>query len=111
MPDEHKTLEQRIADIELNLKKRCGPNHLVSNPERITSALLNGFEPERNGSVSRRAHTVEDGRDVVASIDARDNQEAHLIDETGLEEGPVDVAASLAVECGFRSALRAGLRR
>jgi hypothetical protein len=30
----------------------------------------------------------------VASIDARDKQEAHLIDETGLEEGPVDVATS-----------------
>jgi hypothetical protein len=29
-----------------------GPNHLVSNPERITSALLNGFEPEGNGCVS-----------------------------------------------------------
>jgi hypothetical protein len=25
---------------------------LVSNPERITSALLNGFEPEGNGCVS-----------------------------------------------------------
>jgi len=30
----------------------------------------------------------------VASIYARDKQEAHLINETGLEEGPVDVAAS-----------------
>jgi hypothetical protein len=30
----------------------------------------------------------------VASIDARDNQEAHLIDEIGLEERPVNVAAS-----------------
>jgi hypothetical protein len=30
----------------------------------------------------------------VASIDARDKQEAHLIDETDLEEGPVDVATS-----------------
>jgi hypothetical protein len=73
----------------------CGSNHLVSNPERITSALLYGFEPEGNGGVSGRAHTVEDGRDLVASIGARDNQEAHLIDEIGLEEGPVNVAASL----------------
>ena len=70
------------------------PDHLVSNPEHITSALLYGFEPEGNGSLSRRPHTVEDGRNVVASIDARDNQEAHLIDEIGLEEGPVNVAAS-----------------
>ena len=30
----------------------------------------------------------------MASIDARDNQEAHVIDEIGLEEGPVNVAAS-----------------
>jgi len=30
----------------------------------------------------------------MASINARDNQEAHLIDEAGLEEGPVDMAAS-----------------
>ena len=29
-----------------------GPNHLVSNPERITPALLYGFEPEGNGCVS-----------------------------------------------------------
>jgi hypothetical protein len=33
----------------------------------------------------------------VASIDARDNQEAHLIDEISLQEGPVDVAASAAL--------------
>ena len=30
----------------------------------------------------------------MASIDARDNQEAHLIDEIGLEERPVNAAAS-----------------
>jgi hypothetical protein len=30
----------------------------------------------------------------VASIDARDNQEAHLIDEISLEERPVNAAAS-----------------
>ena len=33
-------------------------------------------------------------RDVVASIDTRDNQEAQLIDEICLEERPVNVAAS-----------------
>jgi hypothetical protein len=30
----------------------------------------------------------------VASIDARDNQKAHLINQIGLQEGAVDVAAS-----------------
>ena len=29
----------------------------------------------------------------MASIDARDKQEAYLVNETGLEESPVDVAA------------------
>ena len=41
-----------------------------------------------------KGSSVEDGRDVVASIDARVNPEAHLIDEIGLEERPVNAAAS-----------------
>src|SRR5260221_11763941 len=69
-----------------------GPNHLVSNPDRITFALLTGFEPEGNGCVSGRARTVQNGRIALVSVAPRANHQAHLIDELDREERPVDAA-------------------
>src|SRR5260221_552834 len=51
-----------------------GPNHLVSNPERIPFALLNGFEAEGNGCVSCRADTDKDGPRSCRRVRGRDER-------------------------------------
>jgi hypothetical protein len=54
-------------------------NHLVPNSERIPLTPLDRLELEGDGRESGRANTVEDGGDVVASVDAGDEQQAHLV--------------------------------
>ena len=51
----------------------------VANPKSIALTLLDGFQFERNRGVLRISNTVEYGRNIMASIDAWKQQQAHLI--------------------------------
>jgi len=55
-----------------------GPNHVVPNPEGVPLTPLDGLQLEGNGRASCKVHAVEDGGDLVAAVDAGDEQEAHL---------------------------------
>jgi len=70
------------------------PDHLVANPQSVVRPPFNRLEPEGNSRVLRRSNAIECSWNIVTPVDPRDDQEAHLIDETGIEERTIDVAAS-----------------
>ena len=54
---------------------RClRPDYFVANPKCVALTALDGFEFKRNGGVLRISNTVEDGRNVMASVDTWDQQ-------------------------------------
>jgi len=69
------------------------PDHLVANPQSVVRPPFNRLslrEQPRSSSVQRHRMQL----NIVTPVDPRDDQEAHLIDETGIEERTIDVAAS-----------------
>ena len=67
---------------------------MVADPKGVLGTRLRGPELESHRAGSLRIHAVKDGRHLAASVDAGDQQQADLVNQTGLKEGPVDVPAT-----------------
>jgi len=87
------------------------PDDFVPKPERVFFAPVDGLQLEGNSRFSRRVDAVEDGRNLVTPVDARHEQYAHFVDETGLEECAVDMAAAFEQQAANSKMLARGFIR
>src|SRR5271157_2595382 len=74
--------------------RRLALRNVVTDPQSTSFALFHGFQLERHRFAVRVVDTVEHCRNVVAAIDAGQQQKTDLIYQSGLQEATIDVTSA-----------------
>src|SRR5208283_1653002 len=73
---------------------RSASRNVVTDPQSTSFALFDGFESERHRFAVRVGDTVEQCRNLVASVDAGEQQQADFIHQPSLQKGTIDVTSA-----------------